>query len=189
MTSQKVSRGHWAQIPLAAMVLPSEVAWAFELRVISPVRTCGQPVPGLPVTQVPAGLGSDRGRDSPGSTAHRVPDLAQAPRPVPVVFRCHPASVPFRSRHRQSRRAVKRVIARRAFGQPVYDRRCAQGLSVADPAGRVATTADKFESLEKGVTELTIPLLLRRAAAPDSGVQQTAQNTTSAPHGFELRAT
>jgi hypothetical protein len=34
MTSRKVSRGHCAQIPLAAMILPSEVAWAIELCVI-----------------------------------------------------------------------------------------------------------------------------------------------------------
>ncbi len=68
-----------------------------------------------------------------------------------------------------------------AFGQQAYDRCCAQGISVAG-LGRVGITADEFESIEEGVTELTIPLLLRRAAALDSGVQRAA-DTTSAPQG------
>jgi hypothetical protein len=41
--SRKVSRGHCAQIPLAATVLPSEVACAIELRVTSPLRTSASP--------------------------------------------------------------------------------------------------------------------------------------------------
>ena len=43
ITSRKVSRGHSAQIPLAATVLPSEVACAIELRVTSPLRTSASP--------------------------------------------------------------------------------------------------------------------------------------------------
>jgi hypothetical protein len=39
--------------------------------------------------------GSNRGRQSPGGAAERCLDLAQAGRPVPVVFRRHPASVPW----------------------------------------------------------------------------------------------
>ena len=43
MASRKVSWGHCAQIPLAATVLPREVAWAIELCVISPARTSASP--------------------------------------------------------------------------------------------------------------------------------------------------
>ena len=39
--------------------------------------------------------GSHHGRQSLGGAAERCLDLAQAGRPVPVVFRCHPASVPW----------------------------------------------------------------------------------------------
>jgi hypothetical protein len=39
----EVSWGHCAQIPLSAMRLPSEVAWAIELRVILPARISASP--------------------------------------------------------------------------------------------------------------------------------------------------
>lgn len=54
----------------------------------------GQPVPGLPVTEVPQARDNDRNREFLSSPDQHVPDLVQMARPVPVVFRCHPASVP-----------------------------------------------------------------------------------------------
>ena len=54
----------------------------------------GQPVPGLPVAEATQAQGSDRSGESLSSPDQRVPDLVQMARPVPVVFRCHPASVP-----------------------------------------------------------------------------------------------
>ena len=93
--SRKVFWGQGAQIPLAATVLPSEVACAIELRYQLAAADLGQPVPGLPGTEVAQARGSNRGRQSPGGAAECRLDLAQAGRPVPVVFRRHPASVPW----------------------------------------------------------------------------------------------
>jgi hypothetical protein len=58
------------------------------------ITDLGQPVPGLPVAEIVQARGSNRSRETLSGTAQRVPDLAQKPRPVPVVFRCHSASVP-----------------------------------------------------------------------------------------------
>ena len=88
-----------ARIPLAATVLPGEVACAIELSISSLPADLGQPVPGLTGAEVAQARGGNRGRRSPGGTAERRLDLAQACRPVPVVFRRQPASVPWQAWH------------------------------------------------------------------------------------------
>ena len=92
--SRKVSWGYGTQIPLAATVLPSEVACAIELRIsslprtsASPYQDCRAPRSRRPAVATAAG--------DPRGAAERRLDLAQAGRPVPVVFRRHPASVPW----------------------------------------------------------------------------------------------
>lgn len=92
--SRKVSWGHGTQIPLAATVRPSEVACAIELRISPLPQTSASPYQDCRA-EVAQARGSNRGRRSPGGAAERCLDLAQAGRPVPIVFRRHPASVPW----------------------------------------------------------------------------------------------
>ena len=61
-----------------------------------------------------------------------------------------------------------------AFGKALYDRRTTLGLSVTDLAGREGMTADEIECIEEGVTEPTVALLRRLAAALDADVRLTA---------------
>jgi ribosome-binding protein aMBF1 (putative translation factor) len=60
-----------------------------------------------------------------------------------------------------------------AFGQAVYGRRVALGLSVADLALRADIATDEVECIEEGGTEPTIALLRRLTAALDADVRLT----------------
>ena len=74
-----------------------------------------------------------------------------------------------------------------AFGNAVYDRRVALGLSVADLALRADMTADEIECIEEGGTEPTIPLLRHLAAALDADVRVTPGHDLGSV-GFETHA-
>ncbi|MEU9079374.1 helix-turn-helix domain-containing protein [Kitasatospora sp. NPDC004745] len=55
-----------------------------------------------------------------------------------------------------------------AFGQALYDRRTALGLSQAEVARRANLTEDEIERIEGAGTVPTLPLLQRLAAALES---------------------
>jgi len=61
-----------------------------------------------------------------------------------------------------------------ALGKPIYDRRTALGMTVAELALRAHTTTDEIEHIEEGGTEPTVTLPRRLAAALDADVRITA---------------
>ncbi|MEU8359398.1 helix-turn-helix transcriptional regulator [Nonomuraea sp. NPDC048882] len=61
-----------------------------------------------------------------------------------------------------------------AFGQALYDRRIALGLSAAELARRAAMTEDEIECIEEGGTAPSVVLLRHLAAALDADVRLTA---------------
>ena len=74
-----------------------------------------------------------------------------------------------------------------AFGEAVYDRRVALGLSVADLAQRARVTIDEIECIEEGGTAPTIALLRRLAEALDADVRLTPGHDLGSV-GFEGHA-
>ncbi|MBV2154328.1 helix-turn-helix domain-containing protein [Kitasatospora sp. SUK 42] len=76
----------------------------------------------------------------------------------------------------------------RAFGQALYDRRTALGLSEADVARRANMTEDEIECIEEAGTVPTLPLLQRLASALESELDIHVTPDTEATVRFQAPA-
>ncbi|MFE4516131.1 helix-turn-helix domain-containing protein [Kitasatospora sp. NPDC056783] len=75
-----------------------------------------------------------------------------------------------------------------AFGQALYDRRTALGLSEADVARRAHMTEEEIESIEGAGVVPTLPLLQRLAAALESELDIHVTPDTQATVRFQAPA-